>query len=784
MRIRYFFSILVCLAVGCPAWGEAVSESEARQIASSFMANHFTGNPNGGLQLARRAPSVQAGASAPYYIFNATAGKGFVIVAGDDRVPQVLGYSDEGTFDYNDMPEAMQEWLDGYAAQIAALDEGAAMATHITSSRPITPLVRATWSQRAPFNILLPFRPNGEHALVGCVATAMAQVMYYWQWPSRPTDAIPAYVSETLEYEMPELQPVEFNWASMKNTYHTDDTVGITAHAAATLSLYCAQSVHMDFKEGSSSAYTREVPYTMMRFFGYSSQAKYIQRKYFTTEEWESMILDELKARRPVIYSGSKLSGGHAFICDGFDGNGMFHINWGWNSQSNGYFLLNVLNPDLQGAGSASGSHGYIINQAIVVGLSPKTASNAGLEVFNRSIEIKECTNTRTSATEDFTVTQESQLLNCMSDTIGFNFAWGLYQGDRLVKVMEPGVKEKLPSWYYTRLTTTLSLGSGISSGTFRIIPLFSDLNTEDWRPCTGSDINYIEVVINDNKCTFTCHGVAITPDYVVGDINVTGNMHHKRPVDITVNLTNRGYTRNDIIYMFVDDKVVSVGYADMPYAESGNVAFRYVPESAGTVKLLFTLDEEGTQILGSKVITISRMPEANLSGTADPLNVTNPVRRIITANEFGANVTVTNQGTTTYDEDITFTIYKNTYSTRGTAVQSVTQHLTLAPNKKTTLTFHLDNVVDGWQYFAYVYYYSNGEQVRLAGINSHTIVFPAPVVTGDVNGDGVVNISDINVLINLILTGNNDPAGDVNNDGQINISDINATINIILSGS
>ena len=132
MRIRYFFSVLVCLAVVCPVWGEAVSEGEARQIASRFFASHFKASASSGLRLAQRAPSVLAEAPAPYYVFNASADKGFVIVAGDDRAPQVLGYSDEGAFDYNDMPEALQAWLDGDAAQSAALDEGAAIATHIT----------------------------------------------------------------------------------------------------------------------------------------------------------------------------------------------------------------------------------------------------------------------------------------------------------------------------------------------------------------------------------------------------------------------------------------------------------------------------------------------------------------------------------------------------------------------------------------------------------------------------------------------------------------------------
>ena len=776
---------MVCLAAISPTWAATVSETEARQIASSFLSSHLKGAKSINPRLVHQSQSLRTGAPTPFYVFNASERDGgFVIVAGDDRVPQVLGYSDEGTFDNDNLPEAMQELLASYAAQIAALDEGAALATHITSTRPIAPLVKAAWSQNSPFNILLPFRPNGQHALVGCVATAMAQVMHYWQWPARPTTAIPAYVSKSLEYDMPELPAIDFAWNAMQNTYSTTDTVSVAGEAVSTLSLYCAQSVEMDYKETASGAPTRNIRNAMVHYFGYSPDIKTLQHNIYTSQEWESIILDELRAHRPVIYVGYKLPSGHAFVCDGYDGNGMFHFNWGWNGRSNGYFLLNILNPDLQGAGSASGTYGYILSQTIVTGIQPGTTSHTGLDVYNEYIAITDCVDTRASVDKDFTVSLETHLLNCASDSIDFNYAWGLYQGSELVKIMNAGTRVGLPSWYYTSLKRTLSLGSGISSGTYRIIPINCEPNSIAWRPCPGGEINYIDVIINGNSCEFIGHGDAMTPDYKINDIRVEGNMHPNRPVDVILNVTNQGYTRNNVIYMFANDNVVSVGYADVAKNETCDVNLRYFPESTGTVTLKFTLDEEGENVLGTTVITINQMPSASLSGSAQLLNVTDESNKIITANEYAAKVSIRNAGTTTYDEDITFYLYKWTYDNRGTTVQAVTQHLTLEPRATQTLTFHMDNVTDGWKYFAYAYYYSNGEQVRLAGISTHTIIFPEPTVTGDVNSDGVVNISDINVLINMILTGNNDPAGDVNGDSQVNISDVNATINIILTGN
>ena len=523
------------------AWGDAVNENGARAIAQSFMSANV--RPATAVRLAHRAPSQDAGGTSAYYVFNADrADGGYVIVAGDDRVPAVLGYSDNGTFDWNDIPEALQDWLDGYADQIAALDQDTEIATHIGASRPIAPLMRAQWSQNSPYNTLFPTLSDGNKAVVGCVGTAMAQVMYYWKWPARPSMDIPAYVTETSSISMPSLPVVDFNWSAMRDTYLTDDNSSAGARAASQLSLYCAQSVEMDYDKNSSSASTFDVPMAMKRFFDYSPKVKSLQRRFYTSEQWENVILEELNARRPVIYRGRKAKGGHAFVCDGFDGNGRFHINWGWNGR------------------------------------------------------------------EDFTVTQESHFLNCSDGVIAFDYAWGLYSGNTLVKVMESGNKESLDSWYYFRPTRTLSFGGGITSGTFRIIPIYSRSYANDWKQCIGADVNYIEVAINDNNCTVVGHGVSTTPVYQLNSIHSDGTMHKGRPVDITLNLTNKGNTHNDVIYAYEGTELVSMGFIDVGQNEQGLVTMRYVPSTIGTKTIKFTLDEEGTNVLGTETMFISNM--------------------------------------------------------------------------------------------------------------------------------------------------------------------------------
>ncbi len=782
MKTLRLIMFAVCLSLICPVWAGKISERQAQQVANRFMSSHSI--PVAGMRLVHKAPSLNASVSSPYYVFNAgRSDGGYVIVAGDDRVPAVLGYSDNGTFDIDDIPDAMRDWLDGYAAQMAMLEDGGKAATHIGASGQIAPLVTAVWSQGAPYNSMLPDLPTGSDASVGCVATAMAQVMHYWKWPQRPDMSIPSYVTESLNITMPSLPPVDFNWDAMQVTYLTNDTNSPEARAVAELSLYCAQSVEMDFQDDGSSASTSDVPLAMFMYFNYAPTAKYLQRRFYTTQQWESMVLNELAEKRPVIYRGRKLSGGHSFICDGYDGNGMFHFNWGWNGKSNGYFLLNVLNPDLQGTGSASGTYGYILDQGIVVGLQPGQAGDPGLDVAAKYIEIQSSKNTRTAISQDFIVTQMTHFLNIMDDPIDFDYGWALYKDNEIIKVLDVAQRTGLRSGYYIYPSSTLSFGSGISSGTYRIVPIYSEPYAENWRPCIGSDINFIEAIINGNSCSMIAHGAAVQPNYQVNGIYVSGTMHNARPVDVTLDVTNLGETRNDVFYMFANNTFVAAGLADIDRNAQGLVPFRYMPSAAGTVTLKFAFDKDGTNVFATKQIVVTPMPSANLKGSAKALNVTDLTNKIITANEFGVQVTVTNNGTSTYDEDISIKMYKRTYGTTGTLVQALNQRVVLAPQETTTLTFHLDNVVDGWKYFAKLYYYSNGDQVSLASVSTHTVIFPSAPIPGDVNGDGEVSIADINSVIDLILRGEHNDNGDVNGDGEVTIADINAVIDIILNG-
>ncbi len=783
--------LVLCLTFVCgTAQAESINESQARNIAQSFMASHRM--PSSGLKLVQKGKQLNASpnAKAAYYVFNSERPQGgYVIIAGDDRAPSVLGYCDKGTIDTQDIPEAMQELLDSYAEQIEALSLGDKAAPLMSPGAAISPLVSSVWSQNNPYNILLPFRPDGKHAAAGCVATAMAQVMYYHKWPPRPTRSIPEYTSTSLHYYMPELPPVDFNWSEMQDTYMTSDTTSTAAIAAATLTLYCAQSVEMDFKESSSGATSTSIPIKIANYFDYKPSAHSIARENYSSQEWADILYSELAAGRPIIYSGSKKTGGHAFVCDGYDGEGMFHFNWGWNGQSNGYFLLNVLNPDLQGTGSASGTYGYILSQGAIIGLEPGSEGTNVFELTSTDVALISTTTTRYGTNYNFQAIVTGRFRNYTSEVMSVSYGWGLYQGETLKKVIYETYNNSLrPGYYVTLSEKTVSFGSGITSGTYRIKPIYSEYSANNWRPCVGAEKNYIEVVINGNNCSFTGHGAAAEHDYTINDITMEGKMHNGRPVSINVNITNNGESCNELLYMHSGSTFIAAGYVSIAKGETADIPFIFMPSTAGNYTLTWSWNEDGSSPIASRDITISQMPEASLSGTLNVLNITDSQNRIVTSDKFSVEFTVTNNGTETYDEDLSFKLFKHTTGNSGSAIQGLNQPIVLQPGETKTVHVDFDNVIDGWKYFANAYFYNAGTQTKITGTSFYTIVFPEvpEIQPGDVNGDGNISIGDISVLINYLLSGDetgvNTTAADVNCDGNISIGDVAAIINILLS--
>ena len=384
-------------------WAEDVTAEQAREEAMSFLTHRST-SPNG----LRRAPGVKPqltlqGKVSGLYVFNVNANDGYVIVSNDDRTLPVLGFSDTGSFDPDRMPENMKAWLQGYADEIAWLQQHGSKASGPKKARgkvgshstdPVAPLLSTTWDQGEPYNDLCPIVDDPKYGSIkcatGCVATAMAQVMKYHEWPYDETQSIPSYTSRQYDTYMPTLPAITFNWANMKDdysgSYNQDE-----ATAVATLMQYCGCSVQMSYGPSSGSN-TNMVAYALKAYFDYNSTVQFITRSAYTYANWTDLIYHEIANARPVVYGGdSSTSGGHEFVCDGYvfaDETDYFHINWGWGGLSDNYFVLSVLNPDEQGIGGNDSGEGFRHNQDAVIGIQRSIDDGTIADVPTRNISL------------------------------------------------------------------------------------------------------------------------------------------------------------------------------------------------------------------------------------------------------------------------------------------------------------------------------------------------------------------------------------------------------------
>ena len=731
-------TLLITALTAAFAWANPISVNQAQSVASRILSGKTLERVS--LQRAHQAP----GQNAAYYVFNAKANQGYVIVAGDDALPPVLGYSDKGAIDPNDIPEALQQLLDYYAECTASAPNRPAK---LIARNAIAPLTTSIWGQSEPFNIYLPFTrtttnddgtPRAWHGKVGCVATAMAQLLYYYKWPDANELPIPEYTTKTNGYHMPELPVTTFEWDLMKDSYNTTDSLNESGQAAAKLSLYCAQALEMDFQKSTSSASTSRITSLLVQYFKYAATARYVQRANYNTQSWEDLLYAELQAQRPVIYRGDKNPGGHAFLVDGCDNTGLFHVNWGWNSLSDGYFVLSDLNPDAQGIGGAEGECGYIFGQAMITGVKPNDWSMAPTNVRFYTMIINSFTGTRTSSNGNFNINVSGRFHNNTSEEEVFDYGWGLFQGNQLLSTVGE-IKSRtnpLAPNYYLNNTSSLDFGAGLADGTYYLHPIWSELYENDWHVCEGGMVNYIEVTINGNNCTYEEYGASATPQYQANELTFVGTMHAGRQVTATASITNLGNTVGDMIYIMDNGTKANVSLTDLQKGETGDVVFYITPATAGTHTITLSLKEDGSNPLITRELNIEAMPAASLTMSNKILYVTDAVNKIITSYTYSVETTVTNTGANAYNEDIVLRLYRVSNGTSGTVVQDVAMPLQLEPGETKVVRFDCDNVVSGEKYFCWVYYFSAGEKIKCKGTSSHTLIFPTEPTTVYLIGD------------------------------------------------
>ncbi len=292
-----------------------------------------------------------------FYSIYGSSQQGFVIISRDDSFEPVLGYSDT-KFDTTNIPCGMQWWLNAISERMATAEP---MATRRagTSVQPVEPLCKTTWGQRDPFNFLTPLI-NGSHAPTGCVATAMAQIMKYFNYPAQGMGKGFYTLSSSPTIRINENINTEYEWDKMKLAYNQYSLSDEERLPVARLMKDAGLATNMEYGAASSGAFSVIAARGFAYNFGYDSLALHCYyRQFFNDEMWMKTIYSELDAGRPILYTGSGEGGGHAFVFEGCDADGKIYVNWGWDGECNGYYDIANLTPVNEKGKSTMGHYNY-----------------------------------------------------------------------------------------------------------------------------------------------------------------------------------------------------------------------------------------------------------------------------------------------------------------------------------------------------------------------------------------------------------------------------------------
>jgi hypothetical protein len=381
MKIKHALIGLLLLGITSAAFSGKIDAERAKHVAKNFLyekTNQYRQPVTIDAIVITGTYTEMNGAEATYYVFNMQDG-GFVIVSADDVITPVLGYAFTGSYvpdktmdnhagwmkHYSDMVVWARET--GYTAESSTLQEWDRLLTNDPSGltgrigRDIAPLIRSTWDQGAPYNVLCPevsSGGSGGHVWTGCVATAMAQIMYHWRYPisgsGTHTYNCQGYGILTADFEN-----TTYDWNAMLNAYNTGSPEQ-SIYATALLQYHAGIAVNMQYGPNGSGSQSYLVPPALKNYFNYSSSTTYTERSGMSQSNWENVIMEDIDNGWPLYYSGNDGTVGHAFVCDGYQLGtpNYFHFNFGWSGNSDGYYTVN--NPA-----------GFSYGQAIVQNIYP-----------------------------------------------------------------------------------------------------------------------------------------------------------------------------------------------------------------------------------------------------------------------------------------------------------------------------------------------------------------------------------------------------------------------------
>lgn len=739
--MKRFFFLLIVAVVTMQAFAANVDRITAQAKAETFLKTQAS---QGRFMssapvkfVSERTVTNSSNVTVPvYYIFNTE--NCFIVVSGETRGEEILAVGD-APLDLNNIPTNMQYWLDNYKQQIEYLQAHPGMVVQTMSqsmkapsrAQNVSPLLTARWDQTAPFYNQCVF--NNVQCLTGCPATSLAQVFYYWKYPTAATPSLSGYTSSG--YTIPSLPSTTFDWANMKDFYGYWGTSGTAAQkaAVATLMRYIGQAEHMDYGPNGSgiSSSRTDLISTACKTFGYDSNVRaiYKQNYYggniYSDSQWASMIQAELEAGHPIVYCGLSNNGGHAFNVDGYTvSTNKYHINWGWSGTGNGDFALNAF--------TDSEGDTYNQYQSMVIGIQPPggVVTFPVLNVDPTSLDFGTI-NIGQTVTKTFTVSG----INILGDiTISCNNAAYQVSPTTLTAAqVEAGA------------TVTVTYAPTTSGAhTSKVVIAGGAAETKEVT-VTGASSSTPLITVDPTELSFTTEvNQPVTGTFLVKGYNLQG------AIKLSVVNSTGGFT--------INKSNITKAAAN----KGVEVTVTYKPTTIGNHSADVQL-----------VVTGGETVYVHLDGTAFFIKA-NPVMlpadsAYLTSTSFRADWT---DGTSAPG----VASYTFEYST-GDNTQTITNI--------NTKSYMLDHLIAGATYsYKVKTLYVDGTES--AWSNTQTITLPQDqiVIVGDVNKDGRVTIADVTALINMLLSGEDVfPEADVHQDNRLSIADVTALINMLLEG-
>lgn len=441
------FLLVLLLALGySPLQAKRITQWQAQQQAYSFWGKQMPQKAK-----AKSRTATTASPSDAYYVFNNDAG-GFVIIAGDDAVTPVLGYTSTGSFDAENLPDGLKDLLKSYERQIAALGDNY-VANQTATRAAFTGeklLNTAKWNQDAPFNKYTP-----KNYVTGCVATAGAIVMKHHGYPAKGTGSHSyTWNGQTLTANFGH----DYDWANMptKYTVGNDEAFDGVARLMADLGV----AVEMQYNKDGSGAYIGNLVTALQKYYGYSKLSHLMAIEDVGAEAWNGRLREEIDANRPVLYAASDpAGGGHAFVIDGYKDES-FSVNWGWGGYCDGFYKIGALNPESEGMPTGDK---YNVGQSAVFGMEP----SGGTEKVS-TMGFKKLTNQLQTLNMNITDVKKGQRGTIFSAPIG-NTGDHNFNGEIAVALMNAKgeIRETVtrqpfkltdfaPGYYYTSLSFSI----------------------------------------------------------------------------------------------------------------------------------------------------------------------------------------------------------------------------------------------------------------------------------------------------------------------------------------